>query len=108
LDEDEDKKFSQSDLYGTWEQINPDPADDGYDGIYHMFTSSQYSRVTDPIDINSFTYNYTWDSDGIITYENALTFTIRIEIQTLNANTLSFTKYTAGIYTDEYTCIKMD
>lgn len=105
---DEEKTYDQTDLYGTWSQINPDPADDGFNTIYHAFSSSQYSSYTDPYDIlTNYTFNYTWSNEGTVSWENLLGMTVKLKIQTLNSNTLSFKKYVGGVYNDEYTCTKV-
>ncbi|PLX17997.1 MAG: hypothetical protein C0599_12890 [Salinivirgaceae bacterium] len=107
-DIDEDKTYDQTDLYGTWIQINPDPADSGFNYIHHTFSSSVYESSSYPYDVlYNYGFTYNWDDSGEVTWENLLGMTVRLKIQTLNSNTLSFKKYVGGIFDDEYTCTKL-
>jgi hypothetical protein len=108
-DLDEDKTFDKTDLYGTWTQLNPDPANNGLDYIYHKFTSNVYESSSYPYNpADNYSFNYSWDDEGVVSWTNLLGMNVRLEIQTLNSTTLSFKKYKGGIYDDEYTCTKVN
>jgi hypothetical protein len=101
--------FDQQDLYGTWQQISPDPADEGFSAFYHTFTNSEYSHSSLPIDIlENYTFEYNWNDLGTVTWTNLLGFSVKLEIQTLNSTTLTFKKYVGGVIDDEYTCTKVE
>jgi hypothetical protein len=109
LDEDEDKTYDKTDLYGTWTQINPDPADDDFNYIHHEFTSSRYYSSSSPYDgLLNYSWSYNWSDEGIVSWTNLLGFTVKLEIQTLNSSTLTFKKYVGGVIDDEYTCTKVE
>jgi hypothetical protein len=103
------KTYDQTDLYGIWEQINPDPEDDGFNAIYHTFSNSEYGSYTDPYDLlTNYSFEYSWNNNGTVSWTNLLGFTVKLEIQTLTSSTLSFKKYKGGVFDDEYTCTKVD
>lgn len=102
-DEDE-KTYDQTDLYGTWSQITPDPTSENSDSIHLEFTATEMKETTFDGQLlpSSITIEYSFDGKSF-TY-NLFGVEVKNEINKLNGTTLDFNaKYLGSSEHHRYT-----
>ncbi|ALO15134.1 hypothetical protein L21SP5_01486 [Salinivirga cyanobacteriivorans] len=104
-EKEDEKTYDQTDLYGTWKQITPYPAEEDHDSAFHIFTETEYEIKTYSNGYpTSFTFEYTFDGKS---FKYNLGVDITNKINTLTSTKLDFTMSAMGT-SENYSCTKVE
>ncbi len=104
-EKDDEKTYDQTDLYGSWKQLTPDPSEEDNDSVFHIFTETEYEIKTYNNGFpSSVAFEYTFDGKS---FKYNLGIDVTNKINTLTGTTLNFTLSAMGT-SESYSCTKVE